>query len=394
MALRGDQNGDKSIIQSEQTSAIESTHQEDHGPDSRNVRKETSRSPISLWTPNEDQILLKAVSNCAEREDWTLVAQSLPGRTGKQCWHRFHYHLKDKFRIGGWTQEEDAIILQQQAVIGNRWSQIASHLPGRSENSIKNRWHCSLRHRKDAESGDSGTKDADAADSGRRKRRRRSIATASDRDGELGPGAAADTAALPRGATAPSDAATAPREDGGEERAHNEQTARGHRPDNKPRRSSAAARKAAPSARDPGSSSGPATTDGERRGRPAGGGRRRQGGGGQYDSPSSPERHTRHYLLLRGLFRRSPSRARAPEGKAAAAAGAAAGSSFRGGSDRTCTSQSGYSHDSDDDSDFWDGLGPLPLAEADLAMAAGFELDRPMDRAMGPWDSVAGTRWT
>ena len=72
----------------------------------------------------------------------------------------------------------------------------------------------------------------------------------------------------------------------------------------------------------------------------------------------------------------------------------AAGSSFRGGSDRTCTSQSGYSHDSDDDSDFWDGLGPLPLAEADLAMAAGFELDRPMDRAMGPWDSVAGTRWT
>jgi hypothetical protein len=104
------------------------------------------RHQVSLWSPEEDQQLLDALRSL-QREDWSQVAKSLPGRTGKQCWHRFHYHLKHEFRIGDWTPEEDDIILQQQALVGNRWTQIAEMLPGRSENSVKNRWHCSLRNR-------------------------------------------------------------------------------------------------------------------------------------------------------------------------------------------------------------------------------------------------------
>jgi hypothetical protein len=114
-------------------------------PESNRQSRHSSRNPAILWTPDEDRKLLNALQ-ISQREDWSAIARSLPGRTGKQCWHRYNYHLKQQFRTGDWTAQEDAIILQQQAIVGNRWSQIAHLLPGRSENSIKNRWHCALRY--------------------------------------------------------------------------------------------------------------------------------------------------------------------------------------------------------------------------------------------------------
>lgn len=132
----------------------------------RQDRKLGTRTPVNPWTPEEDQNLLRAVQSSSHK-DWTVIAQSLPGRTGKQCWHRFHYHLRHQFRTGDWTQEEDDIIMQQQAIIGNRWSQIAQLLPGRSENSVKNRWHSRLRHRHTHPSESQPTADAEASQTSR-----------------------------------------------------------------------------------------------------------------------------------------------------------------------------------------------------------------------------------
>lgn len=43
------------------------------------------------------------------------------------------------------TYEEDLLILQFRQKIGNRWSEIVKKLPGRTENSVKNRFNCMFK---------------------------------------------------------------------------------------------------------------------------------------------------------------------------------------------------------------------------------------------------------
>jgi hypothetical protein len=97
------------------------------------------------WAPDEDDRLMASVCyfGCA---NWTVVAQGVPGRTGKQCRERWVNQISPTLSQEVWSVEEDAILTRQHSVHGNAWVRIAQFLPGRSSNSVKNRWVWLSRH--------------------------------------------------------------------------------------------------------------------------------------------------------------------------------------------------------------------------------------------------------
>ncbi|KAF4316598.1 hypothetical protein BBO99_00008575 [Phytophthora kernoviae] len=98
------------------------------------------------WRPDEDDLLKELVAE--GRKNWGQVATRIPGRTSKQCRERWYNHLDPSIVRGEYTPEEDRMILDAQARLGNRWSAIAAMLPGRTEDAVKIRWKSLCRVRK------------------------------------------------------------------------------------------------------------------------------------------------------------------------------------------------------------------------------------------------------
>uniref|UniRef100_A0A1J3I771 Transcription factor MYB76 n=1 Tax=Noccaea caerulescens TaxID=107243 RepID=A0A1J3I771_NOCCA len=99
------------------------------------------------WTSEEDQKLLSYILEHGEG-GWRHIPEKAGlQRCGKSCRLRWTNYLNPEIRRGGFSYEEEQIIIILQASRGNKWSDIAEHLPQRTDNEIKNHWNTHLKKR-------------------------------------------------------------------------------------------------------------------------------------------------------------------------------------------------------------------------------------------------------
>ena len=108
------------------------------------MKKQTAFVKKGRWTEEENSILRGWVEGIGALR-WEECSKLIQGRNAKQCREHWINGLNPIAKKGGWTNEEDCLLFKNYSKFGNRWAKIASELPGRTENSIKNRFYSTLR---------------------------------------------------------------------------------------------------------------------------------------------------------------------------------------------------------------------------------------------------------
>ncbi|XP_052167126.1 myb-related protein 306-like [Oryza glaberrima] len=118
------------------------------------------------WTPEEDLMLVSYIQEHGAG-NWRAV----PTNTGlmrcsKSCRLRWTNYLRPGIKRGNFTEQEEKLIVHLQALLGNRWAAIASYLPERTDNDIKNYWNTHLKKKLKKMQAAGGGEDGGAASEG------------------------------------------------------------------------------------------------------------------------------------------------------------------------------------------------------------------------------------
>ncbi|OIW21132.1 hypothetical protein TanjilG_29788 [Lupinus angustifolius] len=107
-------------------------------------KSQVKRGP---WSPAEDMRLIAFIQKYGHDNWRALPKQAGLMRCGKSCRLRWVNYLRPDLKKGEFTKEEVETIMKLHEAFGNKWSKIASHLPGRTDNEIKNAWNTHLKKR-------------------------------------------------------------------------------------------------------------------------------------------------------------------------------------------------------------------------------------------------------
>lgn len=97
------------------------------------------------WTPEEDIMLVSYIQEHGPGNWRAVPTKTGLSRCSKSCRLRWTNYLRPGIKRGNFTEQEEKMIIHLQDLLGNRWAAIASYLPQRTDNDIKNYWNTHLR---------------------------------------------------------------------------------------------------------------------------------------------------------------------------------------------------------------------------------------------------------
>nr|KAJ0222728.1 hypothetical protein LSAT_V11C200071710 [Lactuca sativa] len=121
------------------------------------MKSSSNTSPPMAMAAGVLSLNLQAYNHLSILQTFTFMQFNWLQRCGKSCRLRWINYLRPDLRRGSFTEQEERTIIDVHRILGNRWAQIAKHLPGRTDNEVKNFWNSCIKKKLIAQGLDPNT---------------------------------------------------------------------------------------------------------------------------------------------------------------------------------------------------------------------------------------------